>query len=331
MDPSRELPKEVAVSKSAPPRRTDPPLAVPNAKLLRYVFWAIWFVVVPAALAYAAVWLLKPPDALPPVGLIAKVRWLVQDQPVPAGIVLFTLFEMALYHWRHYLPLATVAGIGGRSDLSRELRREYEHAAQLLDEAERILSKRRAAVERHVPSGARSELADALDALREAMEREPFDEDVFRRRARAGEPARRAVTSVAGGRASSASTPSRSASRSASALLLRAFVVEAFKIPSGSMIPTLQIGDHIFVNKFAYGPHDPVDNTRLFENMPPQRGDVMVFAIPQNPERRLHQARDRAAGRHARGRQRAPDHQRLAGAALSRRQLRVPRGRGVLE
>jgi signal peptidase I len=68
------------------------------------------------------------------------------------------------------------------------------------------------------------------------------------------------------------------------ALLLRAFVVEAFKIPSGSMLPTLQIQDHIFVNKFAYGPTIPFTKTRLYDGLPPKRGDVMVFEYPDpNP------------------------------------------------
>jgi signal peptidase I len=68
------------------------------------------------------------------------------------------------------------------------------------------------------------------------------------------------------------------------ALGLRAFVVEAFKIPSGSMIPTLQVGDHIFVNKFSYGPALPLTHARLWSSMPPKRGDVLVFAFPEHPE-----------------------------------------------
>src|SRR5262245_44907875 len=68
------------------------------------------------------------------------------------------------------------------------------------------------------------------------------------------------------------------------ALILRAFVVEAFKIPSGSMIPTLMIGDHIFVNKFTYGPLIPWTDKRLFSRLPPARGDVMVFKFPENKE-----------------------------------------------
>ena len=64
----------------------------------------------------------------------------------------------------------------------------------------------------------------------------------------------------------------------------RAFVVEAFKIPSGSMIPTLQVGDHIFVNKFTYGPPSRGTHSRLWSRMPPERGDVIVFAYPEHPD-----------------------------------------------
>lgn len=66
------------------------------------------------------------------------------------------------------------------------------------------------------------------------------------------------------------------------ALLLRAFVVEAFKIPSGSMIPTLQIGDHIFVNKFIYGLRIPFTYSFLRHNSTPRRGDVIVFVFPRD-------------------------------------------------
>ncbi len=66
-------------------------------------------------------------------------------------------------------------------------------------------------------------------------------------------------------------------------LLLRSFVAEPFKIPSGSMIPTLKIGDFILVNKFAYGLRVPVLNTRFFDIGSPERGDVMVFRYPGFP------------------------------------------------
>jgi len=74
------------------------------------------------------------------------------------------------------------------------------------------------------------------------------------------------------------------------AIVIRTFVIQAFKIPSGSMIPTLLIGDHILVNKFLLG--NPVDvpftNIHLFR-MPglrkPHRGDVIVFKYPEDPTR----------------------------------------------
>jgi signal peptidase I len=65
--------------------------------------------------------------------------------------------------------------------------------------------------------------------------------------------------------------------------ILRSFLFEPFKIPSGSMIPTLLVGDLILVNKFHYGLRLPVLNTKLTEGTAPQRGDVMVFRYPPKP------------------------------------------------
>lgn len=65
--------------------------------------------------------------------------------------------------------------------------------------------------------------------------------------------------------------------------LLRSFLFEPFKIPSGSMVPTLLIGDLILVNKYHYGVRLPVINKKIVELNDPQRGDVMVFRYPANP------------------------------------------------
>ena len=68
----------------------------------------------------------------------------------------------------------------------------------------------------------------------------------------------------------------------AAVFLLRSFVIEPFKIPSGSMIPTLQIGDFILVNKYTYGIRLPIVNKKVVELNQPQRGDVMVFRYPKD-------------------------------------------------
>lgn len=66
-------------------------------------------------------------------------------------------------------------------------------------------------------------------------------------------------------------------------LLLRSFLVEPFRIPSGSMMPTLLVGDFILVNKFTFGVRLPVLNRKIVELGKPARGDVVVFRFPRDP------------------------------------------------
>ena len=66
--------------------------------------------------------------------------------------------------------------------------------------------------------------------------------------------------------------------------VLRAFVIQAFRIPSESMVPTLLKGDFLFVNKFEYGPKIPFTHIRLPGIRSPNRGDVIVFQYPRNPQ-----------------------------------------------
>jgi signal peptidase I len=66
------------------------------------------------------------------------------------------------------------------------------------------------------------------------------------------------------------------------ALFIRAFIVQAFKIPSSSMEPTLLVGDHILVNKFIYGIRIPFTNIKFFQYKKPGRGDIIVFIFPKD-------------------------------------------------
>ncbi len=69
------------------------------------------------------------------------------------------------------------------------------------------------------------------------------------------------------------------------ALLIRAYIIQAFKIPSGSMIPTLLIGDHLLVTKFIYGVKLPLMENKVLVFDNPKRGDIIVFKYPEDPSR----------------------------------------------
>ena len=257
---------------------------VQRSRLLRLVYWFLWFAALPVVLACLLIWALTPQGGLELApGVLGWMQSLVHAQPVPVGIVLFTVIEIALWALRHQLPFARHAHPPLRSDLAPRLRATFDRARTLLDEAEMILAKHSKAVVRELTAKERERLRVDLDGLREAMERMPFNEEGFMdalaradgevdvrlgrwRKSEVREYLEAIVMAVA------------------VAFALRAFVIEAFKIPSGSMIPTLMVGDHIFVNKFSYGPAIPYSRSRVWTNMPPKRGDVMVFAFPEHPE-----------------------------------------------
>jgi len=275
-------PLDVAVA--AAPRTLAELPPVKRSRLLRLVYWAVWFVALPIVIACMLIWALTPPGGFEvSSGALGWMQSLVHAQPVPVGIVLFTLIEIGLWAVRHQLPFARHAHPPLRSDVSPRLRATFERARTLLDEAEMILAKHSKAVVRALSTKERERLRSDLDALRDAMERMPFDEDSFMdamgrvdveidarlgrwRKSEVREYLEAIVMAVA------------------VAFALRAFVIEAFKIPSGSMIPTLMVGDHIFVNKFSYGPAIPYTHSRVWTSMPPGRGDVIVFAFPEHPE-----------------------------------------------
>jgi signal peptidase I len=250
-----------------------------RSRPLRWLYWTVWFGIVPVALSSFVLWALSPAGGSEMPGPLGWAQSMVRSQSVPVVIVLFTMFEVVLWAFRLRLPLSRYAHPPHRADLPPHLGASFERARALLDEAEMILSKR----ERELAAKERERLRFQLDVLRDAMDRVPFDESAYEeaythaadevdhrlgrwRKSEVREYAEAILMAVA------------------VAFALRALVIEAFKIPSGSMIPTLMVGDHIFVNKFTYGPAIPFTHTRLWTNMPPKRGDVMVFAYPEHPE-----------------------------------------------
>jgi signal peptidase I len=254
-----------------------------RSRILKVLYWVSWFGLLPIVLASLAIWALSPSSGAEPSGALGWIQSVVRSQPVPVGIVLFTVFEVALWAVRHDLPFARHAHPPLRSDLPPSMRAPFERAQSLLDEAEMILTTHEKAVVRDLTGKERDKLREDLRGLRDSMDRAPFDQagfidaleradgaiDIRLRRWRKSE-VREYVEAIL--------------MAVAVAFALRAFVIEAFKIPSGSMIPTLMVGDHIFVNKFSYGPAIPFTHSRLWNGMPPSRGDVIVFAFPEHPE-----------------------------------------------
>ena len=155
--------------------------------------------------------------------------------------------------------------------------RQWSHATteakQLVGEAKRILKKKRYRIPESVAATMTAAVGE-VEAARKGKELERL---------------RQAITDLDGKMNEHLAFARKSATRQYAesiglalgvALLLRAFVVEAFQIPSGSMIPTLEVGDHIFVSKFAYAIGIPFSNAKIAELGKPKRGDIIVFKYP---------------------------------------------------
>jgi signal peptidase I len=241
--------------------------------VIRFAFAGFWFFLVPALGAYGLLtWLSSPGTNLP-------LSDFAREQSVPAGIALFTLLELILYSFRHRLPLARFVAVAGRTGVPLELRSELEQMLRLVAEVEALTLKHGKAMREELPAKEYEATLGVLEMAKAAVQAEPLDGEQLHE-------SHQALIGLLDGRLARWKKSEifeylgSIATALAVALLLRAVVVEAFKIPSGSMLPTLQIGDHIFVNKFLYGPKIPIVDTRVFDHMPPHRGDIIVFPHP---------------------------------------------------
>lgn len=159
----------------------------------------------------------------------------------------------------------------------RDRKQGEDEARQLAHEARRILHRKQS----RIPEAVRHQVESAAVAVDQALDRQDRD------------GLRAAVGALDASMEEHLSFARKSALREygesigfavAIALILRAFVVEAFQIPSGSMIPTLEIGDHIFVSKFSYGIGVPFTYRKVLQFGSPKRGDVIVFRYPLDKE-----------------------------------------------
>jgi len=97
-------------------------------RIIRTLYWTLWFVVVPLCLALVFVWALTPPSGVDQAGFLGWVESAVREQPVPVAIVAFTLFEMALWAARHELPFARHALPALRAGVAENMRGPFERA-----------------------------------------------------------------------------------------------------------------------------------------------------------------------------------------------------------
>ena len=246
---------------------------------MRTLFYVLWVAVVPALLSLGTVMLLSPANETDDVGVLRKF---VGGQKIPAAIVFFMIFAMILWRFRHDLPLSFAIG-PGRRDLPPRARGRFEEASILIGESRRILKTKKRDVEKELTTTERERVEGALDELERTMGETPFNSSTFD--AALGRADRAVGEHLSRWRKSEIREYAEAILIAVSvAALVRVVLFEPFKIPSGSMIPTLMVGDHIFVNKSSYGATVPFTDTRLFSSLPPDRADVMVFKYPENLE-----------------------------------------------
>lgn len=230
-------------------------------RYLVHKFWYfIWFVALPLSIAWITI------DALDRARVVDEFEpWYV--------LLLFAILVVFLYSSKKRLPFWRDKDFD--SDFNRNLR--IKSAKGLMKRVEKILKKHAAKIsKKHL-----KEFHELINSLRQSIEKKNHD-DVQSNTKKLEALANQQLTFA-----------QKSASREyfesigiavLVAFGLRLFAVEAFKIPSESMVPTLMVGDHIFVSKYRYGLSLPFKNKQILKFGSPQYGDVIVFAKPSRQE-----------------------------------------------
>jgi signal peptidase I len=228
---------------------------------LSHKFWyAAWFALLPLVLSWVV------------VDLLARAE-VVDEFEVWYVLLLFAGLVILSYSVREYLPFWKDRDPESRANRRRRAR----GAAQIRARVGKILRRKGA----RVSDKGRQELQGALAELDQAL----HDGDDERIAAAARKLEEKSARHLAFARKSATREYLESIGVAVIiAALLRLFVIEAFKIPSESMVPTLMVGDHIFVSKYLYGVTLPFTNKRVVRFAAPSHGEVVVFAKPSHEE-----------------------------------------------
>lgn len=228
--------------------------------LLHKFWYAIWFALLPLVVSWIV------------VDLLARAE-VVDEFEVWYVLLLFALLVIGVYSARERLPFWQDRN--PQSPYNR--RRRSKAAVQLQARVRKILRRK----PHRVSDKGRQELAQALAELEQAL----AGDDNDRISAAARKLEEKSGRHLAFARKSAMREYVESIGIAVIvAVILRLFVVEAFKIPSESMVPTLMVGDHIFVSKYLYGVTLPFTNRRVVRFAAPARGEVVVFAKPSHEE-----------------------------------------------
>jgi len=224
---------------------------------LTHRFWhAFWFAILPLVVSWVAV------DILARAGIVDEFEvWYV--------LLLFAVLVIGAYSIRERLPFWQDRD--PRSSANR--RRRAKAARQMRSRIDKVLRRKA----RRVSDKGRQEIEQALGDLERALA-DGDDQKVTAASQKLEEKSNRHL-------AFARKSASREYLESIGiaviiAVVLRLFVVEAFKIPSESMVPTMMVGDHIFVSKYLYGITLPFGNRRIVRFASPARGEVVVFSKP---------------------------------------------------